>query len=205
MDGEARNWLQAGLGTSFKEIVDNLVAQALDDEIQKAIEAAMTGAPDPEELSGTWKAQITIASVTGGEGAGSSNSGGSSAGGSSAGSSGGSGGSGLPGCDVSFDPKMLLGKTLPVGITLVVGAEGNGTARMSGKGVSPASGTVAYDKETGQLTIRIVQAKAALSMKGEAKRLDSGDPKKLGPVELSGTFTMVGGPITISGPWNAKK
>jgi hypothetical protein len=193
MDGGARGALEAGLGGSAKELIDNLVAQALDDQIQNIIDGMLAGAPDAEELNGKWTASLTIQGLVGPEGDGAAPPPDAKT------------GTGADqGCDLGINLAELIGKTLPVTMRITLSPDGNGTAQLIGEGAS-GDGTAQYDRDSGRITIRMTQKAALLAMVGTAKRGPATDPKLPGPPVMSGTWTMTQDQKGLKGSWKARQ
>jgi hypothetical protein len=189
MDGSAKGAIEAGLGGSAKELIDNLVSQAIDDQIQNVIDGMLAGAPDAEELNGTWNAVLTVQGLLGEQPPASGAAPDVSA---------------DQGCDLGINLAELIGKALPMKLKLTLSPDGIGTAQMVGEG-GGAAGTAQYDRETGRLTVRMIKDKATMNLMGTAKRGPAPDPKIPGPPVLSGTFTIKQGEQGLRGAWTARQ
>lgn len=157
-------------GKTGTDYIDNLIGSAIDNKIGELIGEAMSLAPGPELMSGTWTGSVTISGVDVKDAAAAEE----------------------QGCDVA-SLENLVGRTFP--LTFVISmAGGSGTVQFSGFEDSTGSGTIAYSN--GNVTIAVDTESGPLTFVGRATVTQGGGllmvgttVMDLGPVALNCTWT----------------
>lgn len=165
------------IGGTTTEIIDNIVGGYIDSKVTEWIATALALPPSAAQMSGSYSGSLTIASIDGVEPGGSAD---------------------IEGCDI--DLGALIGRALPITITLSMGEGGSGTATLE-LNDGPMTGTATYGG--GTIEISIASEGKTMTM--------SGDVAFAGErIVMSGSFVMPlgedgGDTVMMRGSWTAAK